>query len=137
MTIYDNYKYLINKPFSKSIKIFLVLFLILFLILILIINIPFKKYKQFKITLLEKNIYEVYLNEEDIDLFKNTLFYEKEKYNFKIIEIDPNYYFNTYRRITISVNFKINIPNKIYEILIYEKESTFLHELLKEVLWKN
>lgn len=134
MTIYDNYKYLINNPFSKSIKIFLVLIFILLSILILITNIPLKKYKQFRMTLLEKNIYEVYLNEEDIHLFENTLFYEKEKYSFEIIEIDPNYYFNTYRRIAISVNFKINIPNKIYEILIYEKETTLLKELLKEVL---
>lgn len=134
MTIYDNYKYLINNPFSKNIKYFLMLFSILFIILILIINIPLKKYKKFNMTLLEKNIYEIYLTEEDISLFKNTLLYDKEQYSFHIIEIDPNYYFNTYRRITISVNFEINIPNKIYEILIYEKKSTFFKELLKEVL---
>jgi len=137
MTIYENYKYLTNNPLSKSIKIFLITNLILISILILIINIPFKKYKSFTMTLLKENIYEIYLTEKNIDLFKNTLFYNNKKYSFEIIEIDPNYYLNTYRRITISVNFKINIPNKIYEILVYEKKSTFLNELLKEVLWKN
>lgn len=133
MSIYDNYKYINDKTFITSVNPFLISITVLLIILILIINIPFKKYKQFRMTLLEKNIYEIYMNEEDIDLFKNTLIYEKEKYFFKIIEIDPNYYFNIYRRITISVNFKINIPNKIYEILVYENESTFLKELLKEV----
>jgi len=137
MTIYENYKYLTNNPLSKSIKIFLITNLILISILILIINIPFKKYKSFTMTLLKENIYEIYLTEKNIDLFKNTLFYNNKKYSFEIIEIDPNYYLNTYRRITISVNFKINIPNKIYEILVYEKKSKLLNELLKEVLWKN
>lgn len=134
MNIYNNYKYLLKNKFSKNIISFLIILFILYIILFLIINTPFKKYKQFKMTLLENNIYELYLKEEDIEIFKNTLSYQNKQYSFKIVDIDPNYYFNTYRRITISVDFKINIPNKIYEISIYDKKTTFLKELMKEVL---
>lgn len=134
MNIYNNYKYLVKNGFSKNIISFLIILFILYIILIFIINIPFTKYKQFKMTLLENNIYELYLKEEDIEIFKNTLSYQNQKYSFKIIKIDPNYYFNAYRRLTISVDFKINIPNKIYEILIYDKKTTFLKEIMKEVL---
>ena len=134
MKIYNNYNYLLKKNLIKNVFSLIIITSILYVFFLYTINIPFKKYKKFNMTLLEDNIYEIYLLEEDIDLFKNTLLYNKEKYSFKIKDIDFNYYFNMYRRITISVNFKINIPNKIYEILIFEKETTFLKEFLKEVL---